>query len=164
MLRPWWLVSILVPVCLFIAQEAVALDSDHDEHHHGHDHGSMEVGLSNALVYSLAEGTFAYGLHVHGIYTFEESAFALGLGYELVVGEHLHQTVAPMFCYRPTDPLNLCVAPGLTFEDSEASFATHVEATYELGLHGVHLGPTVGFAYDPEGVHLGLGLHTGVEF
>ena len=116
------------------------------------------------MVYTLGEKNLAYGLHAHGIYTFGESPFALGLGYELVAGEHLHQTVGLVMCYRPMDPLNLCVNPGATFEESEVDFAAHVEATYEFEFHGVHVGPTVGFVYTPEDMHLSFGLHTGLEF
>ena len=116
------------------------------------------------MVYSVSEGQLGYGLHVHGIYTFAESPFALGLGYELITGEHLHQTIGPMLCYRPTDPLNLCVAPGLTFDEDEVMFTGHLEVTYEFEIHGLHLGPTAGFAYNEEDTHLSLGLHTGTEF
>ncbi len=60
--------------------------------------------------------------------------------------------------------MNICMAPGVTFEETEAAFAGHIEATYEFELHGIHLGPTVGFAYNPEDMHLSLGIHTGFEF
>ena len=136
----------------------------HDEHHHGHESGSVEVGLSNLLVLSLGEQALAYGLHVHNIYTFAETPFAVGLGYEVIAAEHLHQTIGPMFCYRPTDPLNLCVSPGAIFVEDEVALAVHLEVTYEFNLHGVHLGPTMGLAYNPEEMHISLGLHTGWEF
>ena len=124
----------------------------------------MELGLSNSLVYTVGEQHFAYGLHVHGIYNFEAVPLGLGLGYELVVGEHLHHTVGCVLCYRPIDPLSLCVAPGVTFEDADIAFAVHVEATYEFDLFGFHVGPTMAFAYTPEDMHLSHGLHTGVGF
>ena len=139
-------------------------DHSHEEHSHGHDGASFEVGLSNAVVVTLEEGRLAYGLHVHGIYTFEESPFAVGLGYELVVGEHLHQTVGPMVCYRPAAPLNLCFVPGVLFEDEEVTFVAHVETAWEFEVNGLHLGPALGFAYTPEDIHLSLGLHTGYSF
>ena len=154
--------SILLIFALLFATKANA--GDHDEHHHGHEHGSLEAGLSNTLVYSLSEQHFAYGLHVHSIYTFAESSFALGLGYELVAGEHIHHTVGPVLCYRPTDPLNLCVAPGATFGEDEIFFTAHTEITYEFNIYGLHLGPTMGFAYSEEDMHLSLGLHTGIVF
>ena len=152
---------VLVIAMLFPTQGKAG---DHDEHHHVHEIGSVEVGLSNSLVYILGEQNFAYGLHVHGIYTFAETPFALGLGYELIAGEHLHQTIGPMFCYRPTDPLNLCLAPGGTFEEDNIALSVHAETTYEFELHGVHFGPTLGFAYNSEDTHLSLGLHTGLLF
>jgi len=137
---------------------------DHDEHHHGHESGSVEVGLSNSLVYIPGEQNFAYGLHIHGLYTFAETPFTLGLGYEFIAGEHLHQTIGPIFCYRPTDPLNLCVSSGAIFEGDNVALSVHVETTYEFELYGVHLGPTLGFAYNAEDMHISLGLHTGTEF
>ena len=137
---------------------------DHDEHHHGHESGSVEAGLSNSLVYVPGEEIFAYGLHVHALYTFAETPFGLGLGYEFIAGEHLHQTVGPMFCYRHTDPLNLCVSPGVIFEDDNVALSVHVETTYEFELHDLHLGPTLGFAYNAEDIHISLGLHTGLQF
>lgn len=137
---------------------------EYEDDHHGHEDGSFEAGLSNSLVYNLGEQTFAYGLHLHGIYTFAETIFGLGLGYELVAGEHVHHSLGPMLCIRPTDPLNLCVAPGVTFEDTEVAFGAHVEVTYEFEVHGVHFGPTTGFAYNAEDMHISLGLHTGYSF
>jgi hypothetical protein len=135
-----------------------------DHRHHGHNDSAMELGLSNTLVYQLGATNLAYGLHTHGLYTFAESPFGLGLGYELIVGDYLHHSVGPIFCYRPSDPFNLCVAPGATFDEHEVHFGTHVEVTYEVNLHGLHLGPTLGFAYSPEDTHISLGLHTGYAF
>ena len=154
--------SFLVVIAMLLPTQGRT--GDHDEHHHGHDSGSVEVGLSNSLVYIPGEQNFAYGLHVHGLYTFAETPFALGLGYEFIAGEHLHQTIGPMFCYRLTDLLNLCASPGAIFEEDNVALSVHVEATCEFELHGVHLGPTFGFAYNAEDMHISLGLHTGLEF
>ena len=153
---------ILVLSCLLVTAEVRA--GDHDEHHHGHGHNTIEMKLSNAVAFTLGEKEFAYGLHTHAIYTFGETQFALGLGYELTVGHHTHHTIGPMFCYRPTDPLNFCVSPGVLMDEHDVAFAAHIEATYEFNLHGVHVGPTVGFAYTPEEMHISVGVHTGVEF
>jgi hypothetical protein len=161
--------SALLSTSSVMAEEHGPEEHEHDGHeknHHGHASGSFETGLSNSMVYSLYGKELAYGLHVHGIYTFEESPFGLGLGYEMIAGEHLHQTLGLVMCYRPTDPLNLCVSPGVTFEaeHGEISFSAHAEATYEFHLGGLHLGPTLGFAYNPEDLHVSLGLHTGFDF
>ena len=101
---------------------------------------------------------------MHGLYTFAETPFALGLGYEFIAGEHVHQTIGPMFCYRPTDPLNLCASPGAIFEEDNVALSVHVETTYEFELKGVHWGPTLGFAYNAEATHISLGIHTGLQF
>jgi len=163
-IKPRCLASLLLALSLIFAAQVKADDHGHEAHHHGHEGETVEIGLSNALVYTLGEGHVAYGLHVHGIYSFGEVPLGLGLGYELVVGEHQHHTLGCMFCYRPMGPLNLCVAPGITFEGTEVLFGAHVEATYEFDLLGFHVGPTVGFAYNSDDMHLSLGLHTGVGF
>lgn len=141
-----------------------SLSAEHDDGHHGHESGSVEVGLSNSLVYVPGEQNFAYGLHVHGLYTFVETPFSLGLGYEAIVGEHLHHTTGVMVCYRPTDPLNICISPGAIFNDGTVAFSVHVETTYEFELHGMHVGPTLGYAYNAQAMHISFGLHTGIEF
>ena len=156
------LASFLLVIAILFPTQGKA--GDHDEHHHGHESRSVEVGLSNSLVYILGGQDFAYGFHVHGFYTFTETPFALGLGYEFIAGERLHQTIGPMFCYRPTDPLNLCVSPGVIFEEGNVALSVHVETTYEFELYGLHVGPTLGFAYHAEETHISLGLHTGLEF
>ena len=81
-----------------------------------------------------------------------------------MVGAHLHYTLSLMLCYRPIDPLSICAAPGVTFEDEEVLPSVHLELTYEFDLRGFHLGPTIGFAYNPEDMHISLGLHTGFAF
>ena len=162
MAHPRRLASFLLFTAMLYATAVKA--GDHDEHHHGHGSGSIEIGLSNSLVYIPDNRTIAYGLHVHAIYTFGETPIGLGLGYELIAGEHLHQTVGPMFCYRPTDPLNLCLSPGVIIEGTEIAWSAHFEATYEMELYGVHIGPTLGFAITAEGTHISPGLHTGLEF
>ena len=149
-------------VFLFLTHDLHA--GEHAEHQHGHGGGSIEVGLSNALVYTLGEKEFAHGLHGHVVYTFDESPFGLGLGYEVVRDEHQHQTVGLVMCYRPTDPLAFCLIPGLILEEAEAAFAAHVEASYEFTLGYLHLGPTAGLAYTSEDMHLSLGIHVGYAF
>ena len=82
-----------------------------------------------------------------------------GWGYELVSGEHLLQPLGLMFCCRLTDHLNLCVSPGAIFEDAEVFWSGHFEGTYEFEVCGVHMGPTLGFPYNAEDIHISLGFH-----
>lgn len=158
----------LLAVCLSVVPAAAQAGEAEPHHaHHGHDGGSLEIGLSNSFVYDLGEGEGAYGVHMHSTYIFDESPFALGLGYEVIFGHHLHQSLGLVGCYRPLDSMALCVIPGVvlpTDEEDALDFVIHVEATYEMSLRGVHIGPTIGFAQDSEDSHLSVGVHTGVEF
>jgi hypothetical protein len=61
-----------------------------------------------------------------------------------------------MFCYQPTDPLNLCVSLGTIFEDDNVTLSVHMETAYEFELYGVHLEPTLGYAYNAEDMHISL--------
>ena len=80
--------------------------------------------------------------------------------------EHRHNTFGLVTTYRPIDRLNLNVSPGLTFEDgnSKVNFALHLETSYEFEINDFHIGPVLEFIYDPEDVHISLGLHVGYGF
>ncbi len=153
----------LAALCLTCTCGAKAEDHDPVQHDHAHSTG-IELGTSNALVFNMDEKSLAYGLHLHGTYTLPESDLALVLGYERVLDEHRHQTLSPLTCYRPAEPLSLCLPPGVTFDGDEANLAAHAEASYEFEVHGWHLGPAAEVAYGPENTHLNLGPHTGIMF
>lgn len=146
---------------------------DHLEEGHSHDHIEKpnELGIALAPVYFLNEEEVAFGLHIHYIHTIGESKFGIGAGYEKIFDEHGHNTIGVVFSYRPIDPLSFNFAPGVTFESSpgpmeeqETNFAFHLEASYEFEVGGLHIGPALEFAYDPEDIHLSLGLHVGFAF
>ncbi len=139
-------------------------EHDHDsdqEHHH-----KREIGIANMAVYFSGEKTYAYGLHLHFVQQISESAFGLGLGYERIFDDHQHQTVGIVAAFRPIDRLTISASPGLAFESevSAGRFALHLEAVYEFELGDYHIGPLFEVAYDPEDVHLSLGLHIGYGF
>jgi len=132
-----------------------------------HDHHRSEIGIANAPVYFLNEKEFAYGLHVHYIYNIEDSKFGFGLGYERIFDEHKHNSLGLIGSYQPLDGLSINLSPGITFEDEDSShinFGLHVETTYEFEINNFHIGPVLGFAYDPEDYHISLGLHIGYGF
>ena len=154
---------------LFIFLGSVRLqaqdDLTHADHDHHHEHRN-ELGIANAPVYFVKEEIVSYGLHVHLVRNLLHSRFGYGIGYERIFDEHGHNTYSALVSYR-IDRVMLIVAPGATIEDEEpgeAAFAVHVEATYEFELGDLHLGPVVEFAYDPEDIHLSLGLHVGIGF
>ena len=119
------------------------------------------------MLYFLNEKEFAYGLHVHYMYNFEDTWFSAGVGYERIFDEHGHNTVGVLGNFMPFDGFNITLMPGIGFEDHERSdvyFALHLEMLYEFGIGDFHIGPTVGFGYEPEDIHLGAGIHLGYGF
>ena len=131
-----------------------------------HDHHANEIGIANAPVYFIKEKEFAYGLHIHYVRNIPKSKFGIGLGYERIFDEHKHNTVGLVAAFRPIDKLSLNISPGLTFEDgnSKVDFALHLETSYEFEINDFHIGPVIEFAYDPEDIHLSIGLHIGYGF
>ena len=163
-------IIILAILCLCFttmikAQHDHASSPEHDhEHHHHH---KNEIGIATAPVYFLKEETFSFGLHLHYLRAIGQSGFGLGVGYERIFDEHGHNTFGLMVSYRPADKLTLILSPGVTIEDAEPdhrSFALHMEAAYEFAMGDFHLGPLIELAYDPEDIHLSLGLHIGIGF
>ena len=134
--------------------------SDHNDHH------LSEIGFGNSLVYFAKEKEYAYGFHIHYVKGIPNSRFGVGIGYERIFDEHGHNTFSPELVYRPIDQLSFSLAPGVTLEDEhpDAKFAMHVETSYEFELKHFHIGPTIGFAVDPEDHHFSLGLHIGYGF
>jgi hypothetical protein len=136
------------------------------EHSGIHDHHKNEFGIANAPVYFIKEKVFAYGLHIHYLRNIPKSKFGIGLGYERIFDAHKHNTLGLVATYRPMDRLSINLSPGLTFEEeiSNANFALHIETAYEFEINDFHIGPVFEFAYDPEDIHISLGLHIGIGF
>ncbi len=137
-----------------------------DEGEHSHEHHKNEIGIANSAVYFVKEKEFAYGLHLHYVRNIPKTKFGLGLGYERIFDEHGHNTIGIVAAYRPIENLNLQLSPGLAFEDneSEVGFALHFETSYEFEINNFHIGPSVEFAYDPEDIHISIGIHIGYGF
>lgn len=131
-----------------------------------HEHHKNELGVANSAVYFVNEEEFAYGIHMHLVRNIPKSKFGLGLGYERIFDEHGHNTLGVVGVVRPIEPLSFNVSPGLTFEDGSktVSFALHLETAYEFEINNIHIGPSFEFAYDPEDIHLSLGIHLGYGF
>lgn len=153
---------ILTIVLLFSANLLFAQHSE--EVKHIHKHHQNEIGLVNSPVYFVKAKEFAYGLHIHYIRSLHESKFGIGMGYERIFDEHKHNTIGIIGSFRPIDQVTINLSPGITFEDEESSeinFAMHLEGSYDFEFHNFHIGPVLGFAYDPEDFHISLGLHIG---
>ena len=156
----------LIIFSLLTSTQLASIFAQLTEDHHHDDHQN-ELGISNAPVYFLKEKVFAYGLHLHAVHFVNNSKFGIGLGYEHIFDDHRHTTIGFVAAYRPFERLTLNLAPGVTFEKDhkdELNFAVHAEAAYEFEIGDFHLGPAIEIAYDPEDIHLSLGLHIGFGF
>ena len=170
-----------IVVVLFLSISLNAQDHvghDHSEHEIDNEHEKMsnhahhrnELGIALAPVYFLNEKETAFGLHVHYIRNLKNSKFGLGFGYERIFDEHEHHTIGIVGSYRPFDNLTLNLAPGVAFEggndeeETELKPAVHIEGTYEFLIGDIHIGPVFEIAYDPEDIHISLGIHIGLGF
>jgi len=158
-------VLLLVAGLLSSGQLLHAQSTKEAEHHH--DHHKNEIGIANSPVYFINEKELAYGLHLHYVRAIRDTKFGVGLGYERIFDEHKHNTIGVVGAYSPVEQVTLNLSPGVSFEDAAGSavhFACHLEATYNIEIKNVHLGPVIEFAYDEEDYHISLGLHVGFGF
>ena len=144
------------------AQNDDGSKAPHDHHYHH----ANEIGVAIAPSYFINEKEWGYSLHLHYIRSIGHSNFGVGLSYERIFGEHKHNTFGVVGSYHPISPITILVSPGFTFEDklSQSMFALHIETSYDFDVGPFHMGPVVEFAYDPEDIHLSLGLHIGFGF
>lgn len=129
-------------------------------------HDKNEIGIANSPVYFIKEDLFAYGLHLHYIRNISKTKFGIGLGYERIFDEHGHNTLGVVAAYKPMEALSVNFSPGLTFEDADPkmNLALHFETSYEFEIKNIHLGPVLEFAYEPEDLHISLGIHLAYSF
>lgn len=157
---------ILALLSSFIISTCISQEEE-GKHKESHDDHTNEIGIANSPVYFLKEKTLAYGFHAHYVRSLNNSKFGYGLGYEHIFDEHKHTTVSLVGSYRYKAYWNFIASPGITFENKnydEPKFSFHAEASYEYELGDVHIGPVFEVAYDPEDIHISLGLHVGYCF
>lgn len=158
------------PIILVFALVALApastsaQDGAEDPDHHPHMHTRSELGLANAMVNFVGEPELHYGVHLHYVRTIGASRFGYGAGLEWIPTGDGHFTTGPLVSYRVWHDLSLIVSPGVTaergsMEDMEPSL--HVEGSYGFELGRVHVGPAAEWAWDPEHMHISIGLHIG---
>lgn len=143
-------------------------DHDHDQQHEGIGHTAHpanEIGVANSVVLFIGEEELSYGLHMHYVRRLARSRFGAGVGYERIFDVHKHNTVSVVGSYALAHGLTAIVSPGLTFEDEDPTSllgAVHVEMTYEFDVGRLHIGPALEWAWDPEDMHVSVGLHIGL--
>jgi len=149
---------------LLITAPLIANEEGEETHHHNHRH---ELGLVNAPILFVKQNEIAYALHVHYTHFLENSPLGIGLGYEIIFADHLHNSITVHMNYELLEHLNFDLAPGIVFEGGnlgEINYTIHTELFYEFEIGDFHLGPSFEFAYDPEDIHLSVGLHLGYMF
>lgn len=141
----------------------------HKAHDHVHDSHNYHVGIGTAATYLNKEGHLVPGFHLHFIRQLgQHRQWGLGLGFETIVDEHLHNGLNLLLNYRPLSYLSLIAGPGLVFgeHDGETEILPgfHTEAVFEFNLRGLHIGPMIGYGADREDSHFSIGLHIGIGF
>jgi hypothetical protein len=137
---------------------------------HAHDHHDphkFHIGIGAAATYLTTEKEFAPGFHLHLIRQLgENKRWGLGLGYEAILDEHIHNGINLLVNYRPVRFLSLIAGPGMVLgkHDGEVEVLPgfHTEAVFEFDFHGLHVGPMIGFGMDREDRHVSVGLHIGI--
>ena len=79
---------IQILVILLITIFSVKAQNNQHEKKHFHN----DFGIANAIIYSIEEDNFSYGLYFHVVKGISHH-LGLGIGYEVIFGEHLHQTI-----------------------------------------------------------------------
>lgn len=132
---------------------------------HHHEHPPSELGVANSGVAFSGETGLNYGLHFHYLRKFRGSEFRWGAGYERIFDGHKHNTVGVIAGYGLAHGWTVLISPGVTFEDEDPAAllpALHVETTYEVDIGNWHIGPVAEWAWDPEDMHVSLGIHLGI--
>ena len=137
--------------------------SDHEKEHKNH------VGLGFAASHIPETQGLKPGFHVHYLHQLGQSEhWALGVGYEGVINEQLHNGINLLLNFRPVHKISLNAGPGLVFEKHEGKFevtpAFHTEAVFEFEINNIHLGPLVGYGFDKDDSHFSFGVHLGYGF
>lgn len=147
---------------------------DHTHHghaHHGHDLAGPELGLSIGYVHLEEEGEDAVGVHAHVLQRLGEDGLlhhlAVGAGVEYIFSDEEHYALMLSFAAYPWRGLVLSVSPGVQWAehegDTEAEYATHLEAAYVFPFGEFDIGPVIDYSWTQDEEHYMLGLHFGLH-
>jgi hypothetical protein len=153
---------------LVVSRITFTQSDDHDQHHH-HEGSNYEIGLSPGIAYLAHEEEYAPNVHIHlmrrlGSHDYW-NRWAVGLGVESIIIEHMHYSFLATFSYNIIGSFIIDLSPGLLLTEhdgvQESQFITHIEMTYEMDFHGIGIGPVMGMAVSQEDEHYMLGIHIG---
>jgi hypothetical protein len=156
---------------LFIAFGFVsyAFADEPRKHDHRHDTHPFHLGFGTAITHIFNEPGIAPGFHLHLIRQFgNELRWGIGLGYEAIADEHLHNGLNLILNLQPVNRFSVNIAPGITLgrHDGKTEIlpSGHLEAIYEFDIGKIHLGPMIGYGLDRNDSHVSFGLHIGLGF
>ena len=128
------------------------------------------LGIGFAGAYLISENVWAPGIHLcYGKSMGEKQRVSLGLGTELIMGDHSHASAALSLSYSLTNALSIAYGPGVEFHlenngENKPAFAQHIEISYEFDLDIISIGPMIEYGFNREDQHLMLGIHAGIGF
>jgi hypothetical protein len=154
---------------LFLLFSFLVSAQDHHSHE-GHLHADLHkyhIGFGVAATHIMSEPGLAPGVHVHVIRQLgHHNHWGLGLGYEGILDEHMHNSLNLLLNYHPLKHLSVNAGPGIVFSEHdgehEISPGFHTEIIYEINLGKFHIGPMAGFGIDSEDTHFSVGVHVGI--
>jgi hypothetical protein len=152
----------LIKILIFIIASNLTLKTfsqDLPEYRH-------EIGAGFGLTtFSNVEG-FSPSFHVHFSRSFSSgNPFSIIGGFELITGDHQHNSLGIGLSYNFFKEFSFDVSPGISFapnEDTEAGL--HLELSYGFVLGRFHLGPMVEYGIGVDHSHTSFGIHSGYGF
>lgn len=167
LLRPQSMLRFLQLTVLIVLTTSTSIgqEHNHDHDHHGHTGKHNELAFGAGLALISENPQLAPTIHLHAIKGISQK-FGIGVGYEIIFGEELHQSLAAMLNIRPIKFVDVNMGPGivLPFEDEPMAllFKTEAALTFRVADH-LHAGPNLDLAWSSHGFHLITGLHIGLD-
>ncbi len=157
-------------VSLFLVMLALGIKAQINVESESQKRETNDLGIGFAGAYLVNENVWAPGIHLcYGKSLGEKQRFSLGLGTELIIGDHSHASVALSLGYSLTQSLSIGYGPGVEFhldnmEENNAIFVQHIEIIYEFDLDIIKIGPMIEYGFNSEDQHLMVGIHAGIGF
>jgi len=152
----------LLSIFSFHVQDLAAQDHDH----HDHDHEIYnELATGGGIAFSTESPGISPAFHVHAIKGLSPH-IGIGLGYEVILGDELHQSLAVLLNLKPVEILDINLGPALTLPSHDEPAGFGINAEIGLAFHvtrNLHLGPVFDTGWSLHGLHLITGVHIGFD-